>query len=325
MILTRRHLLGAAAAGALPMQHAFAQEGKDLRIIVPTGAGGPLDAMARVIGEQLGPALKQNVVIDNRGGAAGQLAAGPVAKATGDPNMLLLGSLGVIAMSPHLYGSSLPYDVRRDFTPVILCARAPSALVVNPIVVPVKTLQEFTRWAKAQKDPIPYGSYGSGSVAHIAAVMFSTAASVPMVQVPYRDPPRITGDLVMGDLPLIFDSPVSYVGFAKEDKLRMLAITSKTRSPAFPNVPTMDESGFPGFDFSNWFGFFMPGKVPPAAVERVRLATKAIVESAKFRDQFLPMGFDPTGAATENFPAMVDNEIRRWGEFVRKNDIRLAS
>ena len=325
MSLSRRHLLSAAAAGLIPAHHSMAQEGKELRILVPTGAGGPVDGIARVIGEQLGPALKQNVIVDNRGGAAGQLAATPVAKASGDPNMMLLGSLGIIAMSPHLYGSSLPYDVRRDFTPVILCARTPLALIVNPNVVPVRTVQEFTQWAKKQKNPIPYGSYGSGSVSHIAAVMFSSAASVEMIQVPYRDQPRIFSDLVKGDLPLIFEPPTAYEGYAKEKKLRILAVTSKSRSPAFPDLPTMDESGFPGFDFTNWFGLFMPGKVAPAAVERVRLATKAVVESAKFRDHFLPMGFDPTGAGAEDFPALVEKEIQRWQAFVRKNNIRLAT
>lgn len=294
-----------------------------MRLVVPTGAGGALDVLTRSIADPLSSSLKQSVVIENRGGAAGQLAAGPVAKAVGDPNYVLMGSLGIMSMSPHLYGHTMPYDVRRDFTPVVHCARAPNALVINPNVVPARNMQEFVRWAKAQKDPIPYATYGPGSVAHVSTLMMANAAGLNMVQVPYRDPPRLLRDLVKGDLPLVFDQPSPYVGFAKEGKLLMLAVTTLNRSPAYPDLPTMNESGFPGYDFANWFGFFMPSKVPAAAVERLRAATKPIVDAAKFRERFLGMGIDTTSEG--DFPAMVESEFQRWGAFVRKNDIRISS
>ena len=322
MQFTRRHFIAATSAG-IGLPHAWAQE-KDLRIVVPVGPGGPMDMLARNIAEELGQTLKRTVLVDNRGGAAGQIAATAVARAAGDPGMLLLGSMGIMAVSPHLY-PNLPYDVRQDFTPVSQIASVPHALVVNPSAVPATTMQEFMQWARAQKAPIPYASYGSGSVSHIAAEMFRNATSIPMVQVPYRDAPRVAGDLIKGDVPLIFDTPSAYADFAKEGRLRILAVTSKAPSAAFPELPTMDKSGFTGFDIANWYALYLPRNAPPATVQQLRTALKPIIEAKKLKDRFLPLGFEPTTGDQASFAAFHESEIRRWQDFTRKNDIKIST
>lgn len=323
MQITRRDCLAAIGAGLVQATNLHAQETKESRIIVPVGPGGPMDGLARAIADELGKSLNRPFVVDNRGGAAGQIAATAVARAVGDSKTLLLGSLGIMGVSPHLY-PNLPYDVSRDFTPVGLCARSPCALVVNPAVVPVRSVQEFTAWARAQKAPIPYASYGSGSVAHIAAEMYRAAAGVQMVQIPYRDVPRIQTDLVKGDVPLIFDAPSSYVAFAKEDRLRILAVTSKKPSAALPGVPTMDQSGFRNFDFSNWFALYMPKGVPAEVVTRVRVALDAALDSKRMKEQFLPLGLELEGSGQDDFTAFHAREFARWGAFIKQNDIRIT-
>lgn len=324
MSIRRRSALS-AIAGALASPFASrAQESKELKIVVPTGAGGPVDGLARVIGERLAPLINQPVVVDNRSGAAGQIAAAMVARSPGNSNMMLLGSLGIMSMSPHLY-PNLPYDVGRDFAPVILCARVPLALLVNPNVVPVSNVQEFKRWARQQSGPVPFGTFGSGSVSHIAAEMLAADGGFKTVQVPYRDQPRIFSDLVKGDLPAVFEPPAGYLDYVKEGKLRIVGLTSSERSKAFPDLPTMQEMGLPGFEFSNWFGLFLPARVAPAALQRLRTTLQAVVGSERFRDHFLSIGLDATGAATENFPEMVSSEYLRWQAFARKHDIKLTT
>ncbi|WP_161564029.1 Bug family tripartite tricarboxylate transporter substrate binding protein [Cupriavidus lacunae] len=322
MNITRRRLI--AAAGILASSHVFGQKSDDARIVVPVGPGGQMDDLGRMIAQGLASAQKRSFIVENRGGAAGQIAATATARSAGDPNTMFLASMGIMAVAPHLY-PNLPYDVQRDFTPISLCALAPSALIVNPSVVPARTVQEFVQWARKQKDPIPYGSYGSGSVAHIAAEMFKNAASVQMTQVPYRDVPRIQADLVKGDIPLVFDAPSGYVGYEKDNRLRILAITSKARSPAFPALPTMDRSGFPGFDFSNWYALFMPRNVPTAAVAQMRISLRAILNSSRIREHFLPTGLEVPGIGAEDFPAFYGREFARWQAFIRQNDIRITT
>lgn len=323
MEVSRRELIAIAAAVLGAPATAFGQDGRETRLVLPLGVGGPVDGMARSLADALTVLLKRPFIVDNKGGAAGQIAAGIVAKAVGDPNMLLLGSMGIMAVSPHLY-PKLPYDVRKDFTPISLCARVPNALIINPTMIPVRTIQEFSVWAKAQKKEIPFASYGSGSISHIAAEMFKNATSLPMVQVPYRDPSRIQSDLVAGEIGLIFDAPSGYAGFAAQGRVRMLALTSRNRLAAFPDLPTLHESGYPGFDISNWYGIYMPSKVPAAAAAGLRQALKFAVESPRLQEQFAPMGFEIT-AGTEDFASYHLKEIHRWQEFVRQHQIRITT
>lgn len=320
--LRRREFAALLAAACAPAAWAQAYPSRISRIVVPVGAGGVMDVFARAIAQDLGDALGQQVIVENKGGAAGQLAADAMAKAVGDPYTLFMGSMGIMGISPHLY-PNLPYSVQRDFTPIALCARQPSALIVNPAKVPVKTVPEFLRWARAQTAPIPYGSYGSGSVSHIAALMFGQAASVPMTQIPYRAAPAITGDLVKGDLPLIFDAPGGYLGFLGDNRLRVIAATSQQRISFLPDVPTLDESGFRGFDIANWYALYAPRNLPAGVAERLRAELAKILRNPKLQEKFSQLWLDvvPDGAA--NFAEFQAREFTRWQTFIRTHNIKI--
>jgi tripartite-type tricarboxylate transporter receptor subunit TctC len=323
--VTRRQFAGlAASAAAFPslLRAAPDYPSKPTRLIVPLGAGGSMDPLGRAIAQGLAEGLGQPVVVDNKPGAAGQIAADAVAKTPGDPYNLILGSMGIMSISPWLY-PNLPYDVQRDFTPLALCAEVPYALVVNPTVVPVRTVAEFVQWAQAQKVPVAYGSVGSGSVAHIGAVMLGATAGLRMTQVPYRAPAQIATDMVKGDLPMIFDSPTAYTGFAKEGRLRILAVTSRERMAILPDVPTMEESGIKGFELVSWFGLYGPRDLPAPVADRLRRHLDQALRTRKLQDQFTPMGLriPPDGAA--DFAAFSERDRIRWKSFIERNDIKL--
>lgn len=322
--LTRRRFAAAACASAfLPSLHA-AQDypSKASRIVVPLGAGGSMDPMARALASGLADSLGQAVYVENKTGAAGQIAADAVAKTPGDPYNLFLGSMGIMSISPALY-PSLPYDVKRDFTPIALCALLPYALVVNPSVVPVRTVAEFVQWAKAQKAPVAYGTVGSGSLSHIGSVMLGNAASLNLTQVPYRTPAQISTDMVKGDLPMIIDAPAAYMGFATEGRLRILAVTSRQRMAILPDVPTMSEAGIPGFELVNWFGLFAPRELPAGAAERLRASMAQILQSKKLREQFAPMGLEIAADGAADFAGFSERDRTRWQTFLQRNNIKL--
>jgi tripartite-type tricarboxylate transporter receptor subunit TctC len=312
----------AALAAAPALVRAADYPAKATRIVVPLSAGGPMDAMGRSLGTALSEALGQAFYVENRPGAAGQLAGDAVAKAAGDPYTLFIGSMGIMSLSPLLY-PTLPYDVARDFTPIALCGHTPYALVVSPPVVAARTVGDFLQWARGRKAPLPYGTVGSGSVAHIAGVMLASAASLELTQVPYRGPTQMTTDLVKGDLPMVMDAPSPYVPFASDGRLRLLAVTTRQRSTLAPELPTMEEAGVPGFDLSNWFGLFAPRDLPPAAVARLRGTLATLLASRRIREQFVPLGVEPPGDAGKDFPGFVQRDRERWRAFIKRHDIKL--
>lgn len=294
------------------------------RLQVPVGPGGQMDLLCRAFALELGKGLGQSVIVENRTGAAGQIAANVAARAVGDPYTLFVGSLGIMGISPHLH-PNLPYDILRDFTPIALCATTPSAVVINPEVVPATNIAEFVTWARKQEHPIPYSSYGIGSVSHIAGLMFSQAASIRLSQVPYSGTSQIQTDLLKGDIPVVFDPPSSYMDFIKQGKLRVLATTSRHRTSLFPDVPTLDESGYPGFDFSNWYGLYGPRDMPPAALARLRQEMTKTLASETLRSQLAPMGVEIPLDGAETFPTFSPEQFERWGAFIRDNNIRLEN
>jgi tripartite-type tricarboxylate transporter receptor subunit TctC len=325
MPLNRRTTLLAACAAAFATSARSAPDypAKASRIVVPLGAGASsIDQMARAIAAGLTVSLGHPFVIDNKAGAAGQIAADAVAKSPGDPYTLFMGSMGIMSISPSLY-PSLPYDVGRDFTPIALCGFVPYALIINPAIVPVRTVAEFLAWAKAQKTPIAYGTAGSGSVSHIGAVMISKAAALSMIQVPYRANAPIITDLVKGDLQMVVDGPAPYMGLAAEGKLRILAVTSRQRLTALPDVPTMAEAGLPDIELANWFGIFGPRDLPVGVVERLRTDLAQVLQSKKLREQFAPSGLEIASEGGSDFAGFAGRDRARWQSFIRRNDIKL--
>ena len=323
--MRRRSALSAVAGMlAAPLARAQAYPARISRIVVPVGAGGLIDVVARAVAQEMSPGLGQQVMVENKGGAAGQLAADMVAKSAGDPYTLLMASLGIMGISPHLY-PSLPYDVQRDFTPLALCMRQPYALVVNPAQVPVRNVAEFVRWARAQSAPIPFGTYGSGSVTQMAGLLFAQTVSASMTQVPYRAAPNILTDLVKGDLPLIFDAPGEYLGFVPDGRLRILAVTTQRRMAILPDVPTMAESGYPDFDLANWFGLYAPAGVPAPVADRLRGELGRVLREPKLRDRFAQLGLETVADGAQNFAEFHVRELGRWRAFVRAHNITISS
>ncbi|HSV79340.1 MAG TPA: tripartite tricarboxylate transporter substrate binding protein [Ramlibacter sp.] len=320
----REAAVGIAASLCAPLARSQGYPNKVSRIVVPVGPGGLVDILARAFAQELSAAMGQQFIVENKGGAAGQLAADAVAKSAGDPYTLFIGSLGIMGISPHLY-PNLPYDVQRDFTPLALCARQPYGLVVNPARVPVRNVAEFVKWAKAQTEPIPFGTYGSGSVSQMAGLLFAQAASVPMTQVPYRAAPNILTDLVKGDLPLMFDAPGEYLGYVPDGRLRVIAVTTAQRLPILPDVPTLAESGFRGFDVANWFAMYGPRDLPAAVTDRLRAELGKVLRNPKVKDRFAPSGLETVADGAANFAKFHAGEFTRWQAFIRANNIKISS
>jgi len=322
----RRQLLRLAAAcaalAALPgAVQAQAYPAHPIRLVVPFPAGGPTDIVARPFAAQLGEALKQTVIVDNRGGAGGAIGADAVAKSPPDGYALLLGTVGTAAINVSLY-PKLSYDPVRDFTPVALLASAPVAVVVNA-EQPIKSVAELIAQAKAQAGKLNYGSAGNGTPGHLTGEMFASAAGIKLSHLPYKGSAPAVTDLLGNQIPLMFDPVQSVLPHIQSGKLRALAVSSRARSSVLPNVPTAAESGLKGFETSAWWALYAPANLPPELLARLRSETLAIVQSSVFRDKLVPLGVQPY---TEQPPSLAEfqkGEIAKWGKAVRDAGVTL--
>lgn len=318
--MQRRHFLtlAAAGAGALSMPglvRAQSFAGKQIRIIVPFPAGGPTDIVARPLAQMLGDALKATVLIDNRGGAGGGLGADAVAKSAPDGQTLLMASVGTHAINQALY-KKLPYDPVKDFTPISMVAMAPVAIVVHPSL-PANNVAELVALAKSSGSKLNYGSAGAGTPGHLTGEMFKTAAGINIQHVPYRGSAPGVTDLIAGQIQIMFDPLQSVLSNVKAGKLRALAISSKARSSVVPDVPTIAESGYPGFETTAWWGVFAPAGLPAAATAVLSGETEKIVGSSEFRGKLEPLGVVPTAITGEKLAEFQHAEILKWGKAVR--------
>src|SRR5262249_11943673 len=256
-----RPVLAAFAASIALSAFAQSYPSKPIRLIVPFAAGGGNDNIARLVGKHLNESLGQPLVIDNRPGAGGVLGAELAAKSAPDGYTLFLGGVGSHAVNPNLI-EKLPYDPIRDFAPVILLAQAPLILVVHPSV-PARTFAEFVAYARKNPGKLNFASNGNGSSAQLAAVMFDSMAGAGMVHVPYKGLAPALTDLLSGQVQLMFSSVVAILPHIKAGKLRALAVTGEKRLASLPDVPTVAESGFPGFEASSWYGILAPARTSP--------------------------------------------------------------
>jgi len=317
----RRIALLAASAVAIglgaPLENATAQSmaGRQIRLIVPFPAGGPTDIVARPFAQMLGDALKSVVVIDNRGGAGGSLGADAVAKAAPDGRTLLMATVGTHAINPALY-KKLPYDAERDFTPIALVAMAPVTIVVHPLQ-PVSNVTELVALAKRMPGKLNYGSAGAGTPGHLTGEMFKSAAGIDIQHVPYRGSAPAVTDLIGGQLQIMFDPLQSVLSNVQGGKLRAIAVSSKQRSPALANVPTIAESGYNGFETTAWWGLFAPAKLPANMGETLGGEIERIVPSEAFRGTLEPMGVLPTVLTGRAFAEFQAAELVKWGKAVR--------
>ena len=284
---------------------------KPIRLVVPFPAGGTTDILAREVGQTLSASLGQPVVIDNRPGAAGNIGSELVAKSAPDGYTLLMGTVGTHAINPSLY-ARLPYDHVADFAPVILVARVPNVLEVTPSL-PVYSVADLIKLAKQSPGRINFASSGSGTSIHLSGELFKTMAGVDMTHVPYKGSAPALTDLIGGQVQVMFDNLPSSLPQIKAGKLRAIAVTSTQRAPALPDVPTIAESGLPGFEATSWFGVVAPAGTPPAIVARLNADVNQWLQTPDAREKLLAQGAAAAGGSPEQFAAYIRAETEKSG------------
>jgi len=302
-------------------QAAASYPNKPIKIIVPFPPGGATDILARATGFELQKAWGQPVIIENRPGAGGNSGADVVAKAAPDGYTLVMGTVGTHAINMSLY-ARMPYDAVKDFDPVVLVAGVPNLLVVHPSV-PAKTVAELTALAKSQPGKLNVASSGNGTSIHLAAELYKQMAGVDITHVPYKGSSPAVADLLGGQVQLMFDNMPSSLPHAKAGKLRALAVTSLKRSPALPDVPTMDESGLKGFDATSWFGLLAPAGTPKDIIAKLNAASVKALATPEMRERLAAQGADPIGNSPEQFSVFIKAEIDKWAKIVRASGARV--
>jgi len=312
MIARRGLLLAPLAAPAL------AQDARPIRLVIAFPAGGPTDVIGRLVGERMARFLNQTVVIENRGGANGNIAAEAVAKAEADGSVLLYNTSS-IAISRALY-RRLGYDLLRDLTPVGLTAAAPGLLVVNP-KVPASTPAEFIAWARANSGKISYGSGGVGNASHLQVFLVLRTIGAEATHVPYRGTGAALTDTAAGNVQFMSDAFNTAYPLAKEGLVRPIAVTSLARAPLLPDVPSMAESGLlpPGTDTGIWQGIMAPARTPPATVARLNAAVNAALADEEVKSRLAGMGARPTPGDVAAYARYLDAEIALWGRVVKES------
>ncbi|CAN5198831.1 tripartite tricarboxylate transporter substrate binding protein [soil metagenome] len=324
----RRRALSAASLGlvaAAPLSRAFAQPAPypshSVTMIVPFTAGGTTDILARLMAQQLSMRWNQPVVVENRGGAGGNIGAQAVAVAAPDGYTLCVGTIGTHAINAGLY-KKMPYDTQKDFVPISRIATVPNLLVVTPSL-PVNSVKELIDYLRANPNKVSYASSGNGTSIHLSGELFKRMTNTEMQHVPYRGSAQAIADLLAGQVQVMFDNAPSSLPSVKAGTLRPLAVTTLQRSPALPNVPTLDESGVKGFEMGSWFGVFAPANTPAAVVKKIDDDMLAILALPEVRKKIEEQAAEPHPETPEEFKAFVAAENRKWGEFTRSLNITL--
>lgn len=290
-------------------------------LVVPFPAGGPTDAMARVLAQKLGDRLGQPVLIDNRGGAGGSIAAELVARAPADGHTLFFGTTGTMAINPSLY-KKLRYDPVKDFAPVSLMATTMNVLVVSP-QVPAKTLAELVALAKAKPGELTYGSAGNGSSNHLSGELFRTSAGIQINHIPYKGSAPALIDLLGGRLSMMFDTIAQQTQNIATGKVNALAVTGATRSPLLPNVPTAQEAGLKGFDVTIWYGVLAPKGTPAPVVERLQREMVAVMSTDEMKKRMAADGAEARTTTPTEFSALIKSDTAKWTPVVKNSGASL--
>ena len=293
---------------------------KPIRFVVPYPAGGPLDTVARLLGQKVSESVKQPVVVDNKPGAGGNIGADIVAKSPPDGYTILMGAVATHAINPSLY-ASIPYDPVRDFAPITQVASTPNVLVVHPSI-PAANVREFVAHAKAHPGKLNFGSGSTGSAGHLAGELFKTMAGVDMVHVPYKGAAPAMQDLIGGQVQLMFDNYASASTQVRAGKVRALAVTTARRSSLAPDLPTVAESGLAGFDISTWFGVFAPAGTPRDAVEKLHAEFTRALAAPDVRERMLNLGAEPVGNRPEEFAAYIRAEAEKYARVIKSSGAR---
>jgi tripartite-type tricarboxylate transporter receptor subunit TctC len=307
----------AAPAGA----QTLAYPTKPVRLVVPFPPGGATDIIARAVAQKLSETWGQSVVVDNRPGAGGNIGTELVAKAAPDGYTLEMGTVGTHAINASLY-AKIPFDNVKDFAPIILVAGVPNVLEVTPSL-PVNSVQELIAYAKANPGKLNFASSGNGTSIHLSGELFKVMTGVQMTHVPYKGSAPALQDLMGGQVQLMFDNLPPSLPQIKGGKLRALAVTSATRAPALPDVPTVAESGLPGFEASSWFGLVAPAGTPPAIIAKINAEVAAWLASPEGKEKLSSIGANAAGGSPEDFARHINAETAKWAKVVKESGAKV--
>ncbi len=307
---------GLMAAG--PATAADVYPSKTIRLVVPFAPGGGSDIVARLLSPKMTEALGQTVVVDNRAGASANLGAAIVAKAAPDGYTLLLANANY-TINPSLF-KSLPFDPVREFAPVALLANVTNVLAIHPSI-PAKSVKELISFAKAHPGQLNFASPGNGTSSHLAGELFRQVAKIEVVHIPYKGATPAITDLIAGQVSFTMASVLSVLPYAKQGRLRMLAVTTAKRSGALPDIPTISEAGLPGFEVSNWYGILATGGTPRPAVDRLNSELARIARVPDLAEKLAAQGADPATGTPEEFERFIQAELKKWSAVVRSAGI----
>jgi tripartite-type tricarboxylate transporter receptor subunit TctC len=329
--LTRRPVLSAAAALVLSLTGlaASAQTAwptKPVKILVPFAPGGTTDILARAIAPDLSKAFGQQFVVENKGGAGGNLGTEIVAKSPGDGYTLLMGTVGTHGINKALY-PKLPYDPFKDFAPITLVAGVPNVMVVNvdkAMANKINNVNDFIKYAKANPGKLNMASSGNGTSIHLAGELFKSKTGIFMAHIPYRGSGPALLDLAAGNMDVMFDNLPSAMQLIKGGKIKALAVTSSQRSAALPDVPTVEEAaGIKGFEASSWFGLLAPAGTPSDVVSRIQQEVAKSLATPAMKERLATLGAIPSGNTPAQFTALIDSEHKKWAEVVKASGAKV--
>jgi tripartite-type tricarboxylate transporter receptor subunit TctC len=307
-------------AFALPLA-ALAFPNQPIEWVVPYAAGGGSDVVARAVAQEMSKTLGQSIIINNKPGAATNIGAGYAAKAAPDGHVVLTADTGTLAANPFLY-AKLPYDPEKDFAPVGLLARFPMILVVNP-QVPAKNLKEFMAWAKAQPNPVNYGTPGAGSPHHLATELFGDMSGLKLTHVPYKGAAPAVQDVIGGQIPFMFVDSATGIANIKSGRLRAIGVASPARVKGFDSIPTLDEQGLKGFEAYAWQGMVAPVKTPAEIIATLNKALNAALDSPSVKERFQALGLEAIPGTPQEMAAYAKSEREKWGKVIRAKGIKL--
>lgn len=319
MLRTLVCIIAAGFAVAAPAQN---YPTKPVRFVVPFVPGGPTDIQGRMLGEKLTQQFGQQVIVDNRGGAGGNIGMELVARAPADGYTIVIATVGTWAVNPHLY--KLSFDVVRDFAPIIQVSSSPGVLVVHPSV-PVKNVKELIALARAKPGQLNYGSSGVGGFGHISGELFTLMTKTKMTHIPYKSSAPSLTDLISGQIQVLFNNAISTVPFVKSGRVRALATTGATRSSALPNLPTVAEAGVPGYENSSWSAIGAPAGTPRPIIERLNKTFADILKMPDIQQKHADVGAQIIGGTPEQFHAYLKAEVAKFGKLVKAAGIKAAA
>ena len=312
-----------AVAGALLVATAAGAQNyptKPVRVIVPFSAGGATDIVTRIVGQKLTEAWGQTIVVDNRGGASGNIGGDLAAKSNPDGYTLFMTSGSIVSANQHLF-KKMPFNPEKDLAAVTKVASGPQLIVVNP-GFQAKSVKELIAMAKAKPKSIPFGSAGFGTQTHLAAENFIYTAGIDVVHIPYKGEAPALVDLIGGQIQFVMPNFAAAIAFVKQGKLRALAVTGKRRTSELPDVPTVAET-LPGFENLGWFGFMVPSGTPKAIIDKVYQDTLKVLQLADVRGRFEQIGMEPVGNRPEEFAKAIKEESQRWAKIIRERKLQV--